>query len=522
MKKFYSLALCIAVAASSFATDIPVLPSTGLTPAPIRESRLVPRQLSDVKTPTNVTPAKTPAKAPAKVAKDFSTVQGLCGIYEYSYTDYFDNLPYTAQVTISAVEGQENTVQIDGLYNTYSVKATLDATAGTLTIARQNVSSSVQAFGATISGTTASFLPSFVGTLDAAAGTVTFPANQYFCIYPGDGFYAINGNNVFTALDEDNLISVISDQCTPDNKFDIHITPGKNITTVMFGIFSGLYEASADNLSYVAQNGFIAGIKDLIWQPKEASPGLYTVIVVGTDANNNILNGDACYLYVNDLSNEGWEAVEGKATYGEDYIYSIYGAASDEYEVAIEKNTAIPGYYRLVNPYSAPWPYAVMNRHVSGDPSAEHNHYLYIHAEDPAKCYIGESCLGLDISDDLGMLVATSYVQVYKNNNKPESTYANKYGTLDTETRTITFPLKALLMQGLNDKEGSLYYANSNNKFKVVLPESLAGVNEIMADDNADAPVEYFNLQGQRIDNPVPGQLLIRRQGAKAEKILVK
>jgi hypothetical protein len=45
------------------------------------------------------------------------------------------------------------------------------------------------------------------------------------------------------------------------------------------------------------------------------------------------------------------------------------------------------------------------------------------------------------------------------------------------------------------------------------------GIEEISANDSA--PIEYFNLQGVRVDNPTPG-LYIQRQGNKAIKVLVK
>ncbi|MDE7135094.1 MAG: M6 family metalloprotease domain-containing protein [Muribaculaceae bacterium] len=38
--------------------------------------------------------------------------------------------------------------------------------------------------------------------------------------------------------------------------------------------------------------------------------------------------------------------------------------------------------------------------------------------------------------------------------------------------------------------------------------------------DNADQPVEYFNLQGQRVTTPKTGQLYIRRQGTTATKVI--
>lgn len=46
------------------------------------------------------------------------------------------------------------------------------------------------------------------------------------------------------------------------------------------------------------------------------------------------------------------------------------------------------------------------------------------------------------------------------------------------------------------------------------------GVDSILSEGVADGPVEYFNLQGIRVLYPQPGQLLIKRQGSKSEKII--
>lgn len=43
------------------------------------------------------------------------------------------------------------------------------------------------------------------------------------------------------------------------------------------------------------------------------------------------------------------------------------------------------------------------------------------------------------------------------------------------------------------------------------------GIDSVTIGD--DAPVEYYNLQGVRVDNPAGG-LFIRRQGNKAEKVI--
>lgn len=50
----------------------------------------------------------------------------------------------------------------------------------------------------------------------------------------------------------------------------------------------------------------------------------------------------------------------------------------------------------------------------------------------------------------------------------------------------------------------------------------LSGAINSVADDtvDADAPVEYFNLQGMRVINPSKGSLVIRRQGTKVAKVI--
>lgn len=48
-----------------------------------------------------------------------------------------------------------------------------------------------------------------------------------------------------------------------------------------------------------------------------------------------------------------------------------------------------------------------------------------------------------------------------------------------------------------------------------------AGVNDIFSDDDASAPVEYFNLQGIRLARPEKG-MIICRKGKRVEKVIVK
>lgn len=55
-----------------------------------------------------------------------------------------------------------------------------------------------------------------------------------------------------------------------------------------------------------------------------------------------------------------------------------------------------------------------------------------------------------------------------------------------------------------------------------VSPEgTITGVEGVEADTDANAPVEYFNLQGQPVANPANG-IYIRRQGSKVSKVLLR
>ena len=48
----------------------------------------------------------------------------------------------------------------------------------------------------------------------------------------------------------------------------------------------------------------------------------------------------------------------------------------------------------------------------------------------------------------------------------------------------------------------------------------LSGVESVEFDSNA--PVKYFNLQGVEVANPEAGQIVIKKQGSKAVKVVVK
>ena len=66
------------------------------------------------------------------------------------------------------------------------------------------------------------------------------------------------------------------------------------------------------------------------------------------------------------------------------------------------------------------------------------------------------------------------------------------------------------------------FSASSWSELKTVTLTDDAGVSDIAADADANAPAEYFTLQGVRISGtPAPG-IYIRRSGSVVSKVVVR
>ena len=68
----------------------------------------------------------------------------------------------------------------------------------------------------------------------------------------------------------------------------------------------------------------------------------------------------------------------------------------------------------------------------------------------------------------------------------------------------------------------ALTYATKNTVISLMydIDDANSAIDNIVADD-ANAPVEYFNLQGVKVQNPENG-LYIKRQGKTVEKVVIR
>ena len=150
----------------------------------------------------------------------------------------------------------------------------------------------------------------------------------------------------------------------------------------------------------------------------------------------------------------------GMATVVDDYITGIFGVENVAWQVELQENQLYPGYYRLVNPYGAGYPY-----NEPGDYDASQDYYLEIHAEDPSKVWIPITTYGMDWG--YGNFIFGSMAGLRIAQGKPDAA-EGYYGQL--EDGIITFPAGALLI-GMSDyNDGGLYACNESGAFKVVFP----------------------------------------------------
>ena len=94
----------------------------------------------------------------------------------------------------------------------------------------------------------------------------------------------------------------------------------------------------------------------------------------------------------------------------------------------------------------------------------------------------------------------------------------NAASTVQASSQGATF----LCVEQIDEKTANIYQIHSNAfvaKYVLTTDQDvITGVEETMVD--ANAPVEYYNLQGVKVSNPENG-IFIKRQGAKATKVVL-
>lgn len=220
----------------------------------------------------------------------------------------------------------------------------------------------------------------------------------------------------------------------------------------------------------------------------------------------------------------------GTADYYDAWINPILTNPIQAYPVNLQVNKANPNKYLIVNPYGAETPWAQPGLNYDPNQSG----YIVFNAEDKNFIYLDMLVfcgLTLDMSDaqdgselqsyypfniegsyiDQGFTVQEAFDEMEWNDQLISSWEGDEI--------TICNPYF-----GLQTAPTSPYWwiAFENSEWQAKLSNiKLSGVDQITV-DNSNAPVKYYNLQGVEVANPEAGMIVIKKQGTKATKYVVK
>lgn len=186
-------------------------------------------------------------------------------------------------------------------------------------------------------------------------------------------------------------------------------------------------------------------------------------------------------------------------------------------EVALERSTETEGLYRLVHPWSSYF-------------GKEIDSYLEFDISDPECVIIPTQSTGV-VDEELGLASVQNFVGMYIANGFgvddamaaiTPGTEGKHICTYDDKNKVVIMPVNAAFTTFAKDADG--YYNVGRNygaaDSYIVMPggSAVGGIDNVLNDGTA--VTRYYNLQGMPIENPAPGQLVIRRAGSTTSKVV--
>ncbi|MGN0223641.1 MAG: hypothetical protein ACI4AM_06410 [Muribaculaceae bacterium] len=191
------------------------------------------------------------------------------------------------------------------------------------------------------------------------------------------------------------------------------------------------------------------------------------------------------------------------------------------YEVAVEQSNTTPTRYRLVDPY---------NIDLFADANTGDGHgYIVFDVADPECVIFDFVSSGLTINE-IGTFYCFNFAGYCAQMGLDAASIKNMIEQAKADP-TDTSGIGDILLTTYEDgavtvTDGMFYVDVMNQVYLANLYNSTiripgeGGINDITVDSDSDCPVEYFNLQGIRVNEPQPGAVYIRRQGRTATKVI--
>lgn len=229
-------------------------------------------------------------------------------------------------------------------------------------------------------------------------------------------------------------------------------------------------------------------------------------------------------LYVEDIP-EGWTRL-GSYLYQDYYVLGAFNLKPAQwlYEVTVIQNDENNDLYRIVNPYNSPSFPLLSYNEFPADGSIEIDmsdpDFITVCSPDGA----GYGMVDMDFDN-----IYPANLEYYFEQKYPTADRATIIEAIEEEGERTTFADETLTISdcvfGITDEEIAGYSWNGSNPNIAILyfGDVQSGINNVVADNdnNINAPVVYYNLQGVQVADP-RGGIFIRKQGNKASKVIIK
>ncbi len=293
----------------------------------------------------------------------------------------------------------------------------------------------------------------------------------------------------------------------------------EGIPSVNVGVFKGLVTQSYINKVVEGGDGIVTlngGGEFDINIADENINSLMSIVAVSF-ANGEPLEYSERYITCIDDEDGKWQSL-GDSEFTTDIMEGVFGLTPTRSIVEVQQNIDKPRIYRAVNSYDGRFPY--------NDPDeydTEFNHYLVFDASDPECVILEMADLGIDWNGAafIGGSLAAYNIQ---NGSSMNDVKASGFGGTLADG-AITFPTNSLFIysdkwEQFGATKSSLYYGNISGKFSLKIPQT-SGIEDLVNDSEMSSPV-FYNMQGIRITNPTSGSVVIKTDGGKVEKVLIR
>ena len=224
---------------------------------------------------------------------------------------------------------------------------------------------------------------------------------------------------------------------------------------------------------------------------------------------------------------EPWELL-GEGTFTDKIFGTTFNVNNiAPYTVPVYRSTSNENVYKIGNPWKGFWE----AQNWSGESTA-----IELDATDPNNILLPLTTTNINggTADGVYYIMGQAWFVINNNEEDPSTVPTNERITLTTQeqtevdgnytTRTFTFMPKSCLL--LASTSNQIYYMGgqnnpTNSTLVLKTKNDSQGITGIEA-DSSNAPVKYFNLQGVEISEPAAGTIVIRVQGDKATKTIVK